>query len=178
MKKVHLGDKGETSLIGKRVQKTNLRVHAVGSIDELNSFIGLCRSLSKEKKFFDFDSLLEKIQEKLFVVGSELAAVTGKSKIQIKKSDVDELDKQTREYEKMLPELKSFILPSGSELASLLHIARSVCRRAEREIVALMKKEKINELILVYLNRLSDLLFTMARLANKRENVMEKEWIT
>ena len=176
MKKVHLGDKGETSLIGKRVSKTDLRIHVYGTLDELNSFIGLCRS--EAKNFHEIDSLLEKIQEKLFAISTNLATAVGKSKLQITLDEANDLEKHTIDFEKKLPELKRFIFPVGSKLASLLHVARSICRRAEREVVALMKKEKIDEPILVYLNRLSDLLFVMARFANKKENISDKEWIS
>lgn len=176
MKKVHLGDKGETSLIGKRVSKVDLRVKVYGSLDELSSFIGLCRTEAKD--FRDIDSVLEKVQEKIFAISTNLATTVGESKMQITIDDANGLEKQTLKFEKELPELKKFIFPTGGRLASLLHVSRSVCRRTERDVVELMQKKKIDGATLVYLNRLSDLLFIMARLANKRENISDKEWIS
>lgn len=162
------GDKGETDLLGKRISKCDCRVEACGSIDELNSFIGLIRSTLQNR---DIDSLLEKIQSDLFLLGSDLISKQTK----ISEANVKFLERMIEQYEIGLPTLKGFVLPAGSQTASLLHVARTVCRRAERNIVALSKKRKINPKAIAYVNRLSDLLFTLARVVNKRAGVSEKE---
>lgn len=179
MKNVHLGDKGETSLIGSRTSKDDLKVESYGNVDELNSFVGVARAMANEKNYKDFDSVLEKIQNDLFVIGSELATVTDKinPKVLIAKDDVKFVDEKILEFENDLKPLNKFILPGGSKLSSYLHVCRTVCRRTERSVVLLMKKEKVNENILIYLNRLSDLFFVMARQTNKRENISDVEWI-
>ncbi len=169
MKKIHLGDKGETSLFNKRVDKTSSRVSAIGVVDELNSIIGLVRASLNDKQLND---LIEKVQDDLFVVGSDLA----NANVKINTDHLQNLEKTSDELEKELKPLNKFILPTGNQAASLLHVARSVCRRAEREIVAASKEEKINEQIIPYINRLSDFLFILARVVNKRAGVEEKEW--
>ncbi len=171
------GDKGETSLIGKKVSKDECRVEAFGKIDELNSFIGLARATIEKDK--DIDSLLEKIQKDLFVIGSDLATVisTKTNVPKISSDHVKFLENNISEFEKELKPLTKFILPTGNRTASLLHISRTICRSAERELVKLSKEEKINENIIPYVNRLSDLLFTLARVSNKRAGIEDKEWI-
>lgn len=174
MKKVHLGDKGETSLVGRRISKDDSRVEAYGTIDELNSFVGLAKSVSNDPKI---SVILEKVQSDLFVVGAELATVTSKgSESRITGDDVLWLEKTSDEMEKELVPIKKFVLPNGSQLASALHVARSVCRRAERRIVTLSRKESVNPEIIRYVNRLSDMLFVMARYVNQKLNVAEKTW--
>ena len=173
-KKVHLGDKGETSLIGKRVKKTDPSISVVGTLDELNSFIGLANSFLNDKQI---QTILEKIQNDLFVLGEEVVKKDlpePRTKFSI--SDIEFLEKTMDELEKEIKPLKRFVLPGGSQSASFLHVARSTCRRCEREIVVLMEKENLNENVLKYINRLSDLLFVLARIVNQRQNVEEKTW--
>lgn len=163
------GDKGETDFRAKRVSKCECNIESLGTIDELNSFIGLVRSFNKDK---EIDSILEKVQNVLFTLGADIA--TGSNRIS--KENVKFLEASMIELEKELKPLNKFILPTGNQISSLLHVARTVCRRAEREVVSLSKKEKINEQIITYLNRLSDLLFLLARVVNKRSGLKEKEW--
>lgn len=174
MKKSHLGDKGETSLIGKRVSKDDSRVEAYGTIDELNSAIGLAKSFSNLDQI---SSPLEKIQNDLFIIGAELATITEKgTSSKISDADVLWLEKISDEMEKEILPLKKFVLPNGSQIASALHLARAICRRAERRIVSLARKENVNPEIIRYVNRLSDVLFVMARLVNQKLGVKEKTW--
>ncbi len=174
MKKVHLGDRGETSLVGGRVLKDDFRVEAYGTVDELNSFVGLAKSASPN---LNISIVLEKIQNDLFVIGAELATVTEKgSESRITGDDVLWLEKTSDDLEKELVPIKKFVLPNGSASSSTLHLARSVCRRAERRIVSLSKKEFVNPEIIRYINRLSDTLFIMARYANQKLNIAEKTW--
>lgn len=174
MKAQHFGDKGDTSLVGKRVPKDDPRVEAYGTIDELNSFVGLAKSFLEDKKILE---QLDKIQSDLFVVGAQLATVTTKgSESKTTTEDVNWLEKISDEMEKELRPLKRFVLPNGSRPASALHVARSVCRRSERRIVSLSKKENVNPEIIRYVNRLSDTLFIMARYVNQKLGVDEKTW--
>ncbi|MBS3065269.1 MAG: cob(I)yrinic acid a,c-diamide adenosyltransferase [DPANN group archaeon] len=170
------GDFGETSIItGERLSKSAVRIEAIGSVDELNSFIGLCRA---ENGHDDFDNLLETIQHKLFVVGAELAHKSEKIEIKtgIVTNDTALLETELQLHNKNLELLKNFILPRGTKLSSYLHASRTICRRAERRVVALSKIEKINPEVVRYLNRLSSLLFVLARTANSRDGVKEKKW--
>ncbi|MBI2126553.1 MAG: cob(I)yrinic acid a,c-diamide adenosyltransferase [Thaumarchaeota archaeon] len=172
------GDKGETGLFGAgRVSKASLRVEAYGEVDETNSHIGLVRSFTKDRKL---SSMLGGIQADLFVLGSDLAtpldSPSRKKVPKITARDIKRLEKIIDQVEGELEPLRKFVLPAGSQTASLLHVARTVCRRAERRIVALKEKEEVNEQCLIYLNRLSDLLFVLARLANKRAKVRDVEW--
>ncbi len=171
------GDRGTTSLFGgKKVSKDECQVQAYGDVDELNSYIGLIRSVNENK---ELDSLLEKIQENLFVIGSNLASAVENSRLpQLTKDNVIFLEENISKFEKDLPELKRFILPTGTQTASLLHIARTICRRTERSIVTLSKEKNLDENSVPYINRLSDLLFTLARWINKKEGKEEKEWIS
>ncbi len=170
------GDKGETSLfgVGKKVTKDSLRVIAYGEVDELNSFIGLARSFIKDKRI---DSILEKIQNNLFAIGSDLASPKPAKTIpKISKEEVKDLEKSLIDIENELEPLSRFILPTGSITASVLHVARAVCRRIERCTVRLSKETKINEDIIPYINRLSDVLFALARYVNKKADVSDVEW--
>lgn len=167
------GDDGKTNLIGKRVWKDDDRIDLQGKIDELNSFIGLAISKSN---FQDINGVLEKIQEHLFILGADLANVTKQDMVKITEDDVKFIENKIKEFEKELKPLTKFILPTG-ELASMLHITRTICREAERKAVKLFRNEEINSNIIPYFNRLSDLLFTLARLCNKRLGIKEKEWI-
>lgn len=167
------GDKGKTSLFdGTKVYKHNIRVESYGSIDELNSILGVCSSFTKDKLI---KLEIEKIQNDLLDIGSALAMPHA--------LPVEGLPKRTSEFEQIidkltnkLPKLSNFILPSGSKGGSLLHLARAVCRRTERRIVELSNKKPVDPEILVYLNRLSDLLFTFARFENFKSKNREKIW--
>jgi cob(I)alamin adenosyltransferase len=170
------GDKGETGLYdGGRVSKHSLRVEAYGEVDELNSQIGLARTQIKDE---DLTEALLKVQKDLFVVGGELATHHAESKIpHISNIDLEMIEAITDRLNDKLEPLRRFILPGGSIAASQLQVARTVCRRAERRVVALSKVEPVSQFILQYMNRLSSLLFVMARTANVSENVPEQEWI-
>jgi|SRR5579885_1011980 len=162
------GDGGQTSLAsGERTGKDSLRVCAYGEVDELNSFLGLARTKITGT---EIEALLRQIQNDLFVLGADLAAPLpneGRDLIRrISEAEVEMLEKQIDHYNETLPPLKEFILPAGTEAAALLHISRSVARRAERETVRLANAEHINPQAMIYLNRLSDLLFVLARVAN------------
>jgi cob(I)alamin adenosyltransferase len=170
------GDKGETSLFGgKRVPKDALRIEAYGTVDELNSLLGLCRSLNPPSQLID---ILVQIQNDLFVLGGDLAAPSESSTPvqRIQQADVDLLERTIDEIDPKLEPLRSFILPGGTQLAATLHAARAVCRRAERLVVRLAREEPIGEQSLIYLNRLSDLLFVLARHANRLAGQSEVKW--
>ena len=171
------GDKGETGLVGgARVSKDSLRVEAYGNVDELNSVLGIVRASLNDK---ELDDLLAEIQNDLFVVGSDLASTANaqqRSIPRISSEKITEMEKTIDKFEAELSPLKAFILPGGGMPGSLLHNARAVARRAERRVVTLSKAEAINEQLIPYMNRLSDLLFVMARVANHRENMAETEW--
>ena len=171
------GDKGETGLVGgARVSKDSLRVETYGNVDELNSVIGMVRSSLNDK---ELDGLLAEIQSDLFIVGSDLASVGDplqRNIPRISKEKIIAMEKTIDKFEAELSPLKAFILPGGGVTGSMLHNARTVARRAERRVVTLGKVEAINEQLVPYMNRLSDLLFVMARVANHRENRAETEW--
>jgi len=174
------GDKGETSLFGgKRVGKSSFRIEAIGTIDELNSVIGVVIS-NYRLRITNGKKELLKIQNDLFEIGGALASPNSKSQT----SNLKYLENRAGEFETLidemtgeLPELRNFILPSGGSTGSHLHLARSVARRAERRIVELLKKESVDKEILIYFNRLSDLFFTMARFVNFKEKQKETIWI-
>jgi cob(I)alamin adenosyltransferase len=159
------GDKGETSLgDGSRVSKLDCRVGAFGTVDELNAQLGVVLADDLPS---GFRPLLERIQNELFDVGADLSVPYGVGdRLRVTQDRIDELERACDEYNADLPELKSFVLPGGSEAAARLHVARTVCRRAEREVLAASRELEINPLVLAYLNRLSDLLFILARAAN------------
>lgn len=158
------GDKGLTSLIGgTRVPKHHLRIEAYGTVDELNAYTGLIRDQHIREEHKD---ILKVIQDRLFVVGSLLASDPERSKMKLPDllpQDVEMLEKAIDGMNEALPELKNFILPGGHPTVSYCHIARCVCRRAERLVVHLSEESTVDELILIYLNRLSDFLFVLAR---------------
>jgi cob(I)alamin adenosyltransferase len=167
------GDKGNTQLLGGSVvPKNDLRVEAYGSIDELNSVLGIAVSFCDSE---EIKNSLIKIQNDLFVIGAELASKGAKTK-QIPLARVGDLEAEIDLLWAELPPLKNFILPGGSKTASILHHARTVCRRAERSIISLSQKESVNPDIIVYVNRVGDLLFTMARYANYKKKVPEVLW--
>jgi len=165
------GDKRLTSLVGgKRVSKASARVEAYGDVDELNSVLGIVRAEAKDN---EIKEIINEIQNDLFIIGADLASPPEIEVPRIKKERIKELEKTIDKFLKELEPLKEFILPSGSSGGPYLHLARTVSRRAERRIVKLMEEEGLNENVLAYMNRLSDLLFVMARIENKRGNFEE-----
>lgn len=171
------GDKGHTSLIGgTRVPKFDIRIEAYGTVDELNSFIGLIRDQAIDKR--SVDTLLE-VQDRLFTIGSLLAADPEKNKMtlpQIAENDIEFLEKEIDAMNEHLPEMKSFVLPGGHTTVSFCHIARCVCRRAERCVLRLNEEQPVSELIYKYLNRLSDYLFVLSRHITQTLNAPETPW--
>jgi len=173
------GDKGTTSLIGgTKVPKSHLRIEAYGTIDELNSYVGLCRDLLDDNKSRDF---LQEIQDRLFTIGSSLACDPIKEpKIRIPDlhdADIIILEKEMDQMNEKIPPMKSFILPGGHPIISQIHIARCVCRRSERCCVRLEQDSKeVEPIILKYLNRLSDYLFVLARYIALQLTVEEIAW--
>ncbi len=168
------GDKGTTGLVGgTRVSKADLRIAAVGDVDELNAVIGVVRCERMPK---DVEVALETVQHRLFTLGADIASPldTKAHTERIQASHVTVLDAWIGRMEPKLPPLTHFILPSGHRSGALLHEARAVCRRAERSVVALSQEEAINPEALIYLNRLSDLLFIAARTANAAAGVTEE----
>ena len=179
------GDKGETGLIGgKRIPKSDPRIISYGLIDELNSNVGLTISLLNLKNnnlFSDLIDLLIKIQNDLFAIGSDLADPTYPMENKYKIPRTDEkmvlyLESEIDKFEKEVVPITFFILPGGSIESSILHVSRSIARRTETAVTALSKSQTINPAILIYLNRLSDLLFVAARLVNKRIGVEDVAW--
>jgi cob(I)alamin adenosyltransferase len=168
------GDAGETSLgSGERVAKDDARIEAYGDVDELNALLGvaLARGAAADP--------LERIQNDLFDVGADLAvplADTKRERLRVTAEQVAWLEERCDEANADLPMLRSFILPGGTETAALLHLARTVCRRAERRVVTLAGREEVNPQARAYLNRLSDLLFILARAANAQAGAEEPLW--
>lgn len=170
------GDGGETGLWGgSRLGKDNARIHAYGTVDECNAVIGLARTVDGDK---EINARLEHIQNVLFVVGADLATpIDAAAAIdRIGESEVELLEKWIDEFEAILPKLKQFILPGGTSQAAYLHLARTVCRRAERWTVAAGETNTINEHVLKFLNRLSDFLFVAARAANFKSGQPDVPW--
>ena len=171
------GDKGDTSLFGgQRVPKDAQRIEAYGTVDELNSVLGIVRADGLEG---EVDGILGMIQDQLFVLGADLAtprSVERKGLRRIGAKEAEFIEVTIDAQEKRLKPLKSFILPGGSPIAARLHFARTVCSRAERVVVRLSRNEDIGEDCMIYLNRLSDLLFVLARSANHSANVPEVKW--
>lgn len=170
------GDKGETGLFGgERVSKDALRVQAYGGVDELNAVLGVARTFALDP---DLDAAVERIQNELFVLGADLAT-PGEAKYipRMDEAPVTRMEQEIDQFEHELEPLKNFILPGGTPAAAYLHLARTVCRRAERGVVTLHNQEPINQAALHYLNRLSDWLFTLARLANARRGISDVPWV-
>ena len=169
------GDQGETSLgDGSRVSKLDCRIASFGTVDELNSLIGV--ALADEVPDA-FRPVLARVQNELFDVGADLSVPWGiADRLRIGQPSVDELERDCDRFNAELPELRSFILPGGTETSARLHVARTVCRRAEREVIAAAEEVELNPLVLVYLNRLSDLLFILARAANADAGRDEPLW--
>ena len=172
------GDDGTTGLFGgDRVSKDDGRIEAYGTVDETNALVGLAAACTTDARL---EEVLQKIQARLFDVGADLATPVGskhEEKIRrIDEKDVVELEQFIDEFAEKTPPIEVFVLPGGSELAARLHVARTVARRAERAIITLGAKEKVGEAIVHWINRLSDLLFAMARYANHSAGVDDVEW--
>jgi cob(I)alamin adenosyltransferase len=170
------GDSGKTSLIGGRVDKDHLRVEAYGTIDEANSFVGQAMTLLTDSMFVDIYNELEKIQHELFDCGGDLAVVKEKYPYKTTEEMVAFLEERIDYYVMEAPELERFILPGGSSASAAIHLARTVTRRAERCTVTLQKEMEINDIVLKYLNRLSDYFFAIARVINFRLGVKDVEY--
>ena len=171
------GDSGHTSLIdGDIVNKHNLSVDAYGTIDELNSFLGLLKDYIKDEKIND---ILNNIQIKLFSIGSILASGKKQNiseKVKIEKKDVEYIELEIDRLNKDLPELKNFVIPGGHKTSSYSHVCRSICRRAERKISELNNKSSVDSNIMAYVNRLSDFFFVLSRFLKYSDNVNESHW--
>ncbi len=174
------GDSGQTALFGGgRVPKDHPRVEAYGSVDELNSTLGVAVAFLRQRRLI---AALQSIQNELFNIGSELASETGGRAAELGRlflepeAKIAELERLIDEYDAKVPPLRTFILPSGSQAGALLHLCRTVCRRAERAVVRLARQEPVNPTVLAYLNRLSDLLFVLARYVNKAARKPETPW--
>jgi cob(I)alamin adenosyltransferase len=172
------GDNGETSLIGgTRVPKYHLRIESYGTVDELNSYVGLiqCQEIDPHAQ-----QVLKEIQDRLFTIGASLAADPERSKMQIpdlKTEDILLLESEMDQMNALLPELKNFVLPGGNTIVAYCHIARCVCRRAERLTVELSANSLVDESIIIYLNRLSDYLFVLSRKLSLNLNSVENIWL-
>jgi len=173
------GDRGMTSLIGgKRVPKNSSRLEAYGTIDELNSYLGMIRSFELEEQLRE--ELME-IQSRLFDVGGNLATDPENEQIKVRLgvdgADVQFLENAIDRMDKEVPPLKYFVLPGGDKTVSFCHIARTVCRRAERRILDLAEETEVDELVLTYMNRLSDYLFMLSRKVAQSRGIEEHKWI-
>ena len=174
------GDSGETGLFGGgRVAKDALRVEAYGTVDELNSLLGVAAAAGLPD---DLGTLITRLQSELFDLGADLATppdstARAESVVRVSPGQIDAMETEIDRCESELEPLTSFILPGGSPGGALLHHARTVCRRAERRTVSLAQAEAVSETVVPYLNRLSDLLFVMARLANSRSGTSETKWL-
>ncbi len=171
------GDKGQTSLIGgTRVPKSSMRIESYGTVDELNSYLGLVRDQEINAEYVR--QILE-IQDRLFTIGSHLASDPTKAKMQIPglfDEDIKNLENWMDEMDKELPEMRSFVLPGGHSTVSHTHVARCICRRAERIIVDLMHNEEVEEIVPQYMNRLSDYLFVLSRKITQDLGAVESPW--
>ncbi|GHB27530.1 cob(I)yrinic acid a,c-diamide adenosyltransferase [Mongoliitalea lutea] len=171
------GDQGTTSLLGgRRVLKSNLRIESYGTVDELNSYIGLLRDQEVNQKR---EAVLKEIQDRLFTIGATLATEPGKEHVKrpdLLEGDLELLEQEIDAMEDGLPMLKNFVLPGGHQVVSFCHIARTVCRRTERCVISLMEEEHVDELIVKYLNRLSDYLFVLGRKITQELGVDEVTW--
>ncbi len=171
------GDDGTTSLLGgTRLNKNNIRIEAYGTLDELNSYLGLLRDQDANKAR---GTELKAIQEVLFTIGSHLASEPGKSKFplpEIVDADITFLEKEIDRMEESLEPMTNFILPGGHSSVSIAHICRCICRRAERQVISLSEIEEVNSIIKKYLNRLSDYLFVLSRKISKELKAEETAW--
>jgi cob(I)alamin adenosyltransferase len=172
------GDAGQTGVIGGRVDKDDARVEAYGTIDELNCFVGQAVSFMSDACYDGLREDLVEIQQEIFDCGSDLALLKQELRpYKVTADMVDRLETWIDRYDKECPEISRFILPGGSAASSALHVCRTVCRRAERRIVTLARTQEINPEVRRYINRLSDLFFTVARAANAREGVPDVEYV-
>ena len=171
------GDKGQTSLVGgTRVPKTHVRIEAYGTVDELNSWLGLLRD---QKECGEYSDEIKSFQERLFTIGSNLA-LEEPGKFDIPKltgSDVEVLENFIDRIEEGLPQMRNFVIPGGHQTVSYCHVARTVCRRAERQVVRMTQELEVDDLIIKYLNRLSDLLFVFSRRIASDVGAIETPWI-
>jgi cob(I)alamin adenosyltransferase len=171
------GDEGITSLLGgTRVPKSDLRINAYGTVDELNSYLGLLRDQPVNAERID---VLKEIQDRLFTIGADLATAPGKDKVKkpdLHPEDIELLENEMDQMELRLPPLTAFILPGGHAAVSFCHVARTVCRRTERITVELASLEPVSDLVIQYLNRLSDYLFVLGRVMALELNVEEVTW--
>jgi cob(I)alamin adenosyltransferase len=171
------GDTGQTSLVGgTRVSKTELRIEAYGTVDELNSYVGLVRDQAVNDSRKD---ILKEIQDRLFTIGSILASEPEQTKKRIPdlhESDIELLEKEMDRMDESLEPMRFFILPGGHQSVSFGHLARTVCRRAERIVLRLSEESEVNDLVVKYLNRLSDYLFVLCRMMIKDLNIEEISW--
>lgn len=172
------GDTGQTSLIGgTRVPKSSLRIESYGTVDELNSYLGLIRDSYDSKELYE---QIVEVQDRLFTMGSHLASDPEKSKMKIPgfdEKDIELLEQWIDKMEESLPPMKSFILPGGHLAVSHMHVARCICRRAERLVVDLNQHQPVNPHLLTYLNRLSDYLFVLSRKASQDLGAVETPWV-
>lgn len=173
------GDDGTTGLIGgSRVKKYDIRLEAYGTVDELNSHVGLILSGVEDKRVYE---VLTDVQNKLFVIGAHLAmdenAGDMKQQLPCTDQDIELLEKEMDQMFEVLPKLNHFILPTGCQTAAFAHVARTVCRRAERRIVELAEKTDVDQNLAKYINRLSDYLFVLSRKLNFDKKVAETPWI-
>ena len=171
------GDKGQTSLLGgTRVPKDHIRIEAYGTVDELNSWIGLLRDSINDKHI---QEILINVQDRLFTMGSSLASDPEKSKMKIPhltEDDITVFEKEIDTMDAQLPPMKNFVLPGGHVTVSYCHVTRCVCRRAERRVIHLAANEPVDELVVKYLNRLSDYLFMLARKLTHDLKATEVPW--
>ena len=172
------GDDGTTGLIGGSLfKKHNIRLEAYGTIEELNSYIGMIRSMQTD---LPIDKILEIIQNKLFVIGANLATDESisliKKQLPCQKADIELLENEMDEMNNSLPELRNFILPGGCQASSFCHVARTVCRRAERHIVELSENKEVDSNLIKFINRLSDYLFVLSRKINLDQKAPEILW--
>jgi cob(I)alamin adenosyltransferase len=174
------GDQGTTALFGgKRVSKADLRIDTYGTVDELNSYIGLVRDQPVNAGNPDRKKVLIEIQDRLFTIGSILATEPGNTKVKVpslNEADVVFLENEIDAMEATLPAMKFFVLPGGHQSVSFCHVARTVCRRSERLSIALNLQETIDPLVIKYLNRLSDFLFVLSRKMTQELNAEEVPW--
>jgi cob(I)alamin adenosyltransferase len=175
------GDTGETALAGgQRVPKDSLRIHAYGSVDELNAFLGVARcAIGSDSRLASLDAVLLRVQHELFNLGSTLATLPADvhpNQARITDKDVAELEREIDEMNGVLPPLRSFVLPGGSRANADLHVCRTVCRRAERLCVALARAEEVPPEAIRYLNRLSDALFVWSRWVSHASGAPEQLW--
>jgi cob(I)alamin adenosyltransferase len=174
------GDKGETGLVGgQRVPKDAQRIAVFGTVDELNSFVGLVRISASDNKLNELELICERVQHELFNLGSVLATLPEDlhpNQPRVNQETIAQLERDIDHYNAVLPPLRSFVLPGGSRLCAELHVCRTICRRAERELVTLSHEEEVPRDALLYLNRLSDAFFVWSRWVNQALGLPEALW--